>query len=227
MVRRLQRDGWLLGILGPVIIGTGTAISLWRYEQGGGDVRPFYYWPVSGLGDHNVAPWPMVFNACVVSGALLMGLFLLGVGLRMRHPALWPAVSLGLMGAAGFMGVGIFPSAPETLTAHFIAAGFAFGGAMLSAAAFLAHLLLHAPPYFPRWLAYPSLISVAATAGLVAGIALLVNGAQVQVPAIRVAGVEVSGIILLEWCAFVTLNLWIFLTAWAIRPGLQPVRQSS
>lgn len=213
-----MRHTRIYGMLGPSLIGLGTAISLWRYHLGGGDTHPFYYWPVSGFGDHNVAPWPMVFNGCVIAGALLMGLFQLGVGLSARHAALWPGVLLGVIAAIGFAGVGIFPSAPETLTIHFVFAGFAFGGALLSGIFFLLHLLLHSPLHFPRWLALPSGLSVLATAGLIALLALFVRGHHVQVLQLTVGGIQISGIILMEWLAFISLNTWIFLTAWAMQP---------
>ena len=66
----IKKHARTFGIIGPSIIAIGTLVSLWRYHLGGGDSHPFYYWPVSGLGDHNVAPWPMVFNGCIISGAL-------------------------------------------------------------------------------------------------------------------------------------------------------------
>lgn len=206
------------GMLGPLVIALGTLISLWGYHLGGGDSHPFYYWPVSGLGDHNVAPWHGIFNLCVIAGALLMGLFQLGVGLRAQHVVVWPSVLLGMLAAVGLAGIGVFTSAPETLNIHFVFAGFAFGGALLSGILFLMHLLLHAPVHFPRWLVFPSALSILATAGLITLLALFVRGHHVQVLQLSVGGITISGIILMEWLAFISLNAWIFLTAWAMQP---------
>jgi hypothetical membrane protein len=218
MLRIAERHHRTFGSLGPAIIAVGTLISLWRYQLGGGDTRPFYYWPVSGLGDHNVAPWPVVFNVSIITGALCMALFLIGVGRSVGGRVTWAGVSIGVIAALGLVGVGFFPSAPETLDIHYTAAGIAFIAAALFATGFVLHLVLHHPPHFPKWLALPSTLSILCTTGLIFSIATFVTGHKVQVLELNLFGIQISAIILLEWSAFISLQLWIMLTAIAMRP---------
>lgn len=214
-----ERHHRKFGSLGPAIIAAGTLISLWRYTRGGGDSHPFYYWPVSGLGDHNVAPWPAVFNLSIIAGALCMALFLVGVGRSVGGRLTWAGVTLGIIAAFGLVGVGCFPSSPETLDIHYTSAGIAFIAAALFAAGFALHLVIHRPPHFPQWLALPSTLSMLCTAGLIFTVAVFVTGHKVQVLDVNLLGIQISAIILLEWCAFISLPLWIMLTALAMRPN--------
>ncbi len=219
LLRWSERNTRLLGILGPGTIALGTLVSLGRYELGGGDTHPFYYWPVSGLGDHNVAPWPWLFNTCVISGALLMALFLLGVGQHLGRRSAWVAIGIGIVSTLGLAGVGWFPSAPETLDIHYVAAGIAFVAATLLGIFFSVHVLLHAPPHFPKWLAYPGLLSVVCTSGLIAAVSILMSGHNVHALMFNIGGIELSGIILMEWLAFISLHTWVMLTAVGLRPA--------
>ena len=55
-------------------------------------------------------------------------------------------------------------------------------------------------------------------AGHVPLIRSLSTSHHVQVLQLHIGGITISGIILMEWLAFISLNAWIFLTAWAMRP---------
>ncbi len=215
ILRRCERHARLLGILGAGLVFFGAIVSALSYSMERGELYPFHHWPVSGLGI--VSPLSELFNASLMVGALLMAMFGIGISRHINTRAARQAALVGVIAAVALIVVAYLPSRGSDRIIHHGAAAVAFlcGGVLM--VGFTLHLRLHAPVHFPAWLFYPSAGTTVLLMGLLAALGTFLYSFDMQLLYFQVGWLpgepEVNGLVLLEWCAFVSLHAMVLLTA--------------
>jgi hypothetical membrane protein len=152
---------WIAGLAGVGLDCLGMLISAAAYHGRMGEpYNPFNHF-VSELGELNVAPMAVAFNAGLLIGGLCMAIFLIGLGRRIGG---WAGALFAVGGAAcGISGalVGLYPM--NYLGAHITWAMRFFNLGLLMMAVFSV-LALAKIGGLSRWLAMPGGLSALAFA---------------------------------------------------------------
>lgn len=160
---------------------------------------------VSELGHTQDSELAAVFNIALIFGGLMMGLHLVGVGLRFRSFFRYVvAVSGAVVGVAGAL-VGVFPMDVNTNMHRLVALGF-FEGSLLLLVLFSLFVGLTRQRAYPRWMAFLAVPMLAAN--LVFLNELRVDG--IDALAIALAVREPFRLICAsEWAVILFLLLWV------------------
>lgn len=193
------------GYVGTTVLAIATLVTALTYVGAEGQrYSPLNHF-VSELGHTQDSELAIVFNLALVFGGLMMGLHLVGVGLRFRSFFRYVvAVSGALVGVAGAL-VGVFPMDVNANMHQLVALGF-FEGALLLLVVFSAFVGLTRQRAYPRWMALLALPMLAAN--LVFLNELRVDG--IDALAIALAVREPFRLICAsEWAVIVFLLLWV------------------
>lgn len=175
---------------------------------------------ISNLGTA-ASVWSPAFNLGMILGAVLLTIFTVGTSLLVGSRIGYGVAAAAVMANVGMALVGMYPANPATGHQHLMAAAVAFVGILCLSASFTVFVHIVEQSLLPRWLAWPALLNVVCTISFFA-----------------VLGAEASGLVhrkslslgklfwpsALEWSVLLSILLWAFLVAVALRTSLKQQR---
>lgn len=219
---RYWQAAYRLGFCAPIVLACCSVATATRFGPVGWRYSLLHN-AISDLGNAALSPWHWVFNASLLLCSVLLTFFVLGVGALIGSRI---GKAIGIAGVAANLGmalVAIFPSNPATMKEHAVAAAVAFGGIFLLSAAFVAFVLLKRREGWPAWLAIPSLLNLGFILAFI--VRVRTDGPGAMLPG---AGIFVGRpcpplvwLPALEWAAMLTVMLWCFAAAYAMRMELR------
>ncbi|MBW7880682.1 MAG: DUF998 domain-containing protein [Anaerolineae bacterium] len=149
------------GYVGTTVLVIATLVTALTYTGADGQRYSLLNHFVSELGHTQDSKLAAVFNAALVFGALMLGLHLVGVGLRFRSFFRYIVCVVGaVVGIAGAL-VGVFPMDVNTNMHRLVALGF-FEGSLLLLIIFSLFVGLTRQCAYPRWMALLAIPMLAA-----------------------------------------------------------------
>jgi hypothetical membrane protein len=213
-----DRTTGLLGLAGVGAILLAALVTAIPYTGYAGEpYSPLDHF-ISELGELAASRLALVFDAGLVVGGSVLGLFILLVARRLSGRSRGLLAAAGLLAGSFAVLVGLFPM--DTLATHrIVSAGFFLTG-WLSAAVFATWLARNPNAGFPRWLLVPAVLAVAVDFVFVA---VYTTYHPVDPDARILARPDIWLVPLLEWASLLSLLLWLALVAAVLaRTGRRP-----
>jgi hypothetical membrane protein len=221
MLRRafLQHTRWL-GVAGPVVLVTGAVLAARAYPAVDGYGYSFLNRAISALGDPRHSTGALYFNLGLMTGATMMALFTLGVGMRVQTRRSRRITTVGVVGAINMALVGVFPDTPPVQVLHLIVAGTAFVCTVWLGMGFTIDMLLSPQEVLPRWLIVPGALAATCSGSFLFTIIATRAG---LLPRDWTRFGEAGSrpfldlVFMFEWSVLFSILLWCFCTALSFR----------
>lgn len=197
------------GIVGALVIAISSLVSMSIYEgELGQAYSPINHF-ISELGRISVSEGATIFNAGLVIGGSCMGIFI--VGLALRVPGILRPILLLIGLTAGISGVlvGIFPM--DQIEKHTWVALTFFNAGWMAIALFTVWVLIDHRRQFPRWLAVPGAVTVI---NFISFLILLgdneINGV-ITILSAPEDRPEIWPLTIVEWFVLISILVWVLL----------------
>lgn len=215
----LGRSVYGAGLLAPIFSLGGASISALAFEPSYSMFNRY----ISALGDSASTSWAHFFNYGMMLGAILLAINIIGSSLCVNTKSGYVVAGIGLISTVGMFFIGVFPSEPETIKGHFIAAAIGFLGMLGLTGSFSIFILTIEQHVLPKWLFIPSIFSVICILTFI----FIIVGKQTNFLSSDILHIGESGELPLiklhasfEWFAFLSVLLWSTCTALALRKNI-------
>ncbi len=217
----LERYIYLLGLIAPVVPLVCAFIAALAWDGGGNQTYSPLVMAISSLGRQDRTPLAWLFNGGFIAGAVLLGSFIVGAGITVRSLPGYFVAFFGIVATSGMAVIAIFPADSGERIYHYAPAAVAFLGIFGLAFSFTIFILFVKQDRLSKWLIVPSLFTVFCNGVF---LAIMIARQKKMIPAayLQWKGSEGAFVIKLiptfEWLSLLSVLLWCFCVAWALRP---------
>lgn len=201
----------LCGLLGPVILVTGCAVTALPFHGEKGETYSLLNHLISELGVVGVSKLAAVFNGSLTIAGLIIAVFMAGLGRHLQTRLARAAAVSGVVSGILCSIVGRIPM--NDLVPHLWAAFSFFSCGLLTVGLFSLVIARDEKKRLPRWLVVSGLMAFASFAAFLA-YPLITRQTPVEIVRVsQTARPDIWAAAILEWLVFITVTTWIVLVS--------------
>jgi hypothetical membrane protein len=207
MVASVKKFGAWAGLLSAVGIMISFLIVAIAYRGRIGEPYSPINHVVSELGEVGISRLAWLFNGALIIGGLGILLGTISLALHLRSWFRYFILILGFITGLSGTFVGIFPM--NQIYSHLSAALTFFNTGWIVTGAFSLYVLFARQKRFPRWLAFPGIVTTIAFVVFMKYSGNLLEGSQSVDEILGASRPEVWSTAIVEWVVVLTILIWI------------------